>query len=424
MSPVEPRPHRTHRAPAVRHGHQKTSHIVAGITKVVAVAVAVVLVSGASVAAIAAWDVSRSIKTVALAGDSNVVIPNISAIEGGVNLLLVGSDSRAGQGTLYGNTDGALNDVTMLLHISQDHTSATVVSFPRDMVVPVPACPDGKGGTNSAMAARPINETLSDGGLACVQLTVEALTGLKIPFGAEVQFNGVVEMSNAVGGVPVCVASPIEDPYTQTYLGVGTHVLSGEDALQFLRTRHGIGDGSDLGRISSQQVFLSALVRTIKSNDTLTDVTKLYGLAKAAAQNMSLSQSLASMDTMVSIALALKSIPLEKIGFYAYPGTTGGEGVYSGKVQPLTRDADVLFSAIRQDRPVSGTVGNTGVGSEVDPATLPTATPGATATPTPTAVPTPTGTADPGTGTGSQALPDSIKGQTASEFTCSRGFYF
>lgn len=387
-----------------------------------------VLVSGASIAAIAAWDVSKSFKTVALAGDSNIAVPNISAIEGGVNLLLVGSDSRVGQGNLYGNTDGVLNDVTMLLHISQDHSSASVVSFPRDMVVPIPSCPDGQGGSYSAMSARPINEALSYGGLACVQLTVEALTGLKIPFGAEVQFNGVVEMSNALGGVPVCVASPIADPYTQTYLDAGTHTLSGEDALQFLRTRHGVGDGSDLGRISSQQVFLSALVRTIKSNDTLTDVTKLYGLAKAAGQNMSLSQSLASMDTMVSIALALKSIPLDKIGFYAYPGTTGGSGVYSGKVQPLTRDAEVLFSAIRADKPITGVVGNTGIGSEVDPTLATTPTPDVTLSPSATAVPAPaptagpTSTSAPVTDASAQVLPESIKGQSASEFTCSKGF--
>jgi LCP family protein required for cell wall assembly len=418
MSPLEPRPHRSRRSLTVRHGRQKTSHIVAGVTKLVAVALAVVLVSGASIAAIAAWNVTTSFKTVALAGDSNVSVPNISAIEGGVNMLLVGSDSRVGQGDLYGKTDGVLNDVTMLLHISQDHSSASVVSFPRDMVVPIPSCPDGQGGSYSAMSARPINEALSYGGLACVQLTVEALTGLKIPFGAEVQFNGVVEMSNALGGVPVCVATPISDPYTQTYLDAGTHTLAGEDALQFLRTRHGVGDGSDLGRISSQQVFLSALVRTIKSNDTLTDVTKLYGLAKAAGENMSLSQSLASVDTMVSIALALKDIPLDKIGFYAYPGTTGGSGVYSGKVQPLTRDAEVLFSAIRADKPVTGVLGNTGIGSEVDPLL---------ATPTPTTAPdaaapataAPSATPAPGA---AKILPESIKGQAASELTCSKGF--
>jgi LCP family protein required for cell wall assembly len=286
------------------------------------------------------------------------------------------------------------------------------------MVVPIPSCPDGEGGSYSAMSARPINEALSYGGLACVQLTVEALTGLKIPFGAEVQFNGVVEMSNALGGVPVCVASPISDPYTQTYLDAGTHVLAGEDALQFLRTRHGVGDGSDLGRISSQQVFLSALVRTIKSNDTLTDVTKLYGLAKAAGENMSLSQSLASIDTMVSIALALKSIPLDKIGFYAYPGTTGGSGVYTGKVQPLTRDAEVLFSAIRADKPVTGVVGNTGIGSEVDPS-LATPTPSAVPDGAATSTPSPSATPVPGA---AEILPESIKGQAASELTCSKGF--
>ncbi|MBK0297254.1 LCP family protein, partial [Bacillus sp. S34] len=72
-------------------------------------------------------------------------------------------------------------------------------------------------------------------------------------------------------------------------------------ALAFLRSRHGVGDGSDLGRISSQQVFLSSLLRTVKSNDTLTSPTTLYKLARAAASNMQLSQSLNDVGTMVQM---------------------------------------------------------------------------------------------------------------------------
>ena len=102
----------------------------------------------------------------------------------------------------------------MLMHIAEDHSSATVVSFPRDLVVPIPSCPDPAGGSFDAMSAQPINVTLSYGGLPCTVLTVEALTGLSIPFAAEIQFNGVIEMSNAVGGVPVCVVDPIDDEYT------------------------------------------------------------------------------------------------------------------------------------------------------------------------------------------------------------------
>lgn len=419
------------RPSAIRHGRQRTGTIFAELFRAVGLVLAVVLVSGVSLAAIATWDVQKDLTVVALAGEeSDAPPPNIAAIDGGVNLLLVGSDSREGQGEAYGDETSNLNDVTMLLHISQDHSSASVISFPRDLVVSIPECPDGQGGTSEAMSAQPINVTLLYGGLPCTVLTVEKLTGLTIPFAAEVQFNGVIEMSNAVGGVPVCVSSPIDDEWTNTHLTPGTHQLQGMDALQFLRTRHGVGDGSDLGRISSQQVFLSSLVRTVKSTETLTDVTKLYGLAKAATGNMQISTSLSSPDTMVSIALALKDIPLEDIGFYAYPGTTGGTGVYAGKVQPIAADAEAMFAAIRADESIVAEAGNTGLGAEIDPNALPAVTeaassdaaaPDAGAPAADSAAPADIADAA-ARDSSATVLPKSITGQSAAEYTCSKGF--
>jgi LCP family protein required for cell wall assembly len=315
----------------VAHGRKRSraGGVRFGIT-VVATALAVALVSGSSVAAVAVWDVASSAKdTVALATPPDE-IPQIGAIEGGVNFLLVGSDSREGQDPVFGEDDGAvLNDVNMIVHIAADHKSATVVSIPRDMVVPLADCPDGGGGWQG-----PINAALNDGGLACVVLTVEELTGLSIPYAAVVQFGGVIGLADALGGVEVCVAEEINDDFTQTYLAAGNHTLSGIAALQFLRTRHGVGDGSDLSRISNQQVFLSALVRKLKSEGTLTNPVTLYNLAKAAVNNLTLSDSLNNIDTMVSIAMALRSIPLDRVVFVQYPGATGGEGIYLGKVQP------------------------------------------------------------------------------------------
>jgi len=397
---------------------------------VLAATLAVLLVSGGTVAAYAVWNVTNSIKpTVTLAGETpGAPVPNIDAIEGGVNLLLVGSDSRQGQDPIFGDATketGVLNDVTMLLHISEDHSNATVVSFPRDLFVPIPACPNPNGGTYSAMTSQKINTTLSYGGLPCTVLTVENLTGLSIPFAAEVQFSGVIELSNAVGGVDVCVAEPIADPYTNLYLDAGTHTLQGLDALQFLRTRHGVGDGSDLGRISNQQVFLSALVRKLQSASTLSDPTKLYGIAKAAASNMSLSTSLSNINTMISIAMALKDISLEKIVFVQYPNAYGTSNGQSG-VLPIETAADELFDAIKADVPI-GLSGSTGVGSVPDPSapappdtTTPGTTPPDASTPDATA---PGSTDVPSTGAPSSGitLPESVQGQTAGERTCSAG---
>ena len=416
---LRPRSNRSSKQNSVaRHGRLKKSNPWAALVRIVGGTLAVVLISTVSVAGIAAYDVAASVQpSVHLANETEGPVPKIGAIDGGVNLLLVGSDSRAGQDPAFGGDDetGNLNDVTMLLHISQDHSNASVISFPRDMFVPIPECTDPEtGDTSSAMSRQKINTTLSYGGLSCTVATVEQLTGLSIPFAAEVQFSGVIAMSTAVGGVPVCVAEPIEDEYTGTFLDAGEHTLSGVDALQFLRTRHGIGDGSDLTRINNQQVFMSSLVRTIKSADTLSDPLKVYSLAKAVTGNMVLSSSLNSVDTIVSIALALKDIDLNEVVFVQVP-----TGSTEGGVIPLQSDFDDLFAAIAADQPIAlgGTTGN---GATLDPNAPVTDVP-ATGTTTEAAA-DPAAPVDPAaTGSTATVLPSSATGQTAGQYTCSVG---
>lgn len=393
-----------------RHGRLKRSAAWKSVLGVIAGSLAVVLVAGASVAGIAAYQLQSQIDTVEIDFDAGGAPPDIAAFEGGFNILLVGSDTREGQSESFGKDPGSeLNDVTMLLHVAGDQKSAVLVSIPRDMVVPMPRCE--KGGPATGL---PINETLSYGGLNCTVMTVQNLTGLEIQFAGLITFDGVISMSTAVGGVDVCITDPIFDPYTGLNLPTaGLHTLQGWDALAFLRSRHGVGDGSDLGRISSQQVFLSSLVRKIKSDDTLTDFGKLYGIAQAATQNMSLSEGFARLDTLVSIALVLKDIPLENIAMVQYPSRTGGTGIYTGKVQPITGTAKALFDAIRADSPIgldASAVGANG-GSALDPNAPEPTTPDPNVTPDPSAEPE-----DPG--------PDAVvipglKGQNAAMQTCS-----
>lgn len=402
---------------ASRHGRLRRSRPGASLVRGLAATVAVVLVSGAGVAAYAAWDIARELRpSVSLGNEDH--LPTIDAIDGAVNLLIVGSDSRQGQDPMFGDPEietGVLNDVTMLLSISEDHRSATVVSFPRDMFVSVPECDREEGGTYPAARSQKINTTLSSG-LGCTVKTVEALTGMEIPYAAEVQFGGVIELSNAVGGVEVCVAQNIADPYTNLYLDAGMHNLQGLDALQFLRTRHGVGDGSDLGRISNQQVFLSALVRQLQSEDTLGNPAKLFSIAKAAAGNMTLSTSLNDINRMVAIAGALKNIPLENIVFVQYPNALGTVNGQSG-VLPLEGAAAELFAAIERGEPVQLT-GGTGLGSVAAETPDGGAGDGGTAEPGTGAGETPDPSASAGAGA---VLPPAVQGQNAGEVTCSAG---
>ena len=191
-------------------------------------------------------------------------------------------------------------------------------------------------------------------------------------------------------------------------------------ALQFLRTRYGVGDGSDLGRISNQQVFLSALARELQSAGTLTDPVKLYSIAKAALDNMQLSDSLADPSMMVSIAMAAKDVPYEDIVFVQYPTAYSWDGA---QVFPVTEAADVLFSALQANQPLTLTGESSQglaievTGEAVPQAPTPSATPSdesgsdaATATPDPTGTPVVQERVD---------LPSDIAGQTAAQTTSS-----
>jgi LCP family protein required for cell wall assembly len=277
---------------------------------------------------------------------------------------VVGSDTRAGQSRVFGNDTSELADVIILVHISKDRKNVVAMSFPRDLLVPYPSCPDPNGGSPYLpQALGQINATIANGGPGCTVLTVEKLTGVKIPYLAMIDFQGVIDMSDAIGGVEVCLSKPLKDKYTFLNLPKGKNVLQGMKALQFLRTRYGVGDGSDLGRISNQQVFLTSLMRKIKNGGVLTNPIQLYSLANAAARNMTLSSSLSDVGTMVSIASSLRTVDLDKITFIQVPSRTGLPAPYSGRVGLQEDKAAIVFDKLRKDQPilVSGT--NTGYGT-------------------------------------------------------------
>ena len=397
-----------------RHGKIHAASRARAVFGIIGKALIVVLVSTLTVGTISAVQLSQELSRHKIVlKDSNGNPIEVPSLDGPLNLLLVGSDSREGTGNgVFGTETSNLADVIILLHISADRKNAVGLSFPRDLMVPWPACPSTSGGPGYyAQSLGQINATIANGGPGCTLLTVEALTGLKIPYLAMVDFNGVIELANAVGGVEVCVAEDINDEYTNTYLKAGMHNLQGLQALQFLRTRHGVGDGSDLSRISNQQVYLTALVRKLKGKDVLNNPVALMSLAQTAARNMKLSDTLSDPAQLVGVANALKAIPMKKITFLQLPSVGGMPAPNEGRVQPDYEKAQVLFEMLQADEPmILGTVKNTGSGSVVAPTPTPKPTKSSTKSPTPK--PTPTATITP--------LPDWAQGTNASTTTCSK----
>lgn len=402
---------------APRHGRLRRHSGVAHLFRWIALGLSVVLVAIAGVVGVSLLRLSTGIATVDLGGDVPAAQGGFAPYEGGFTILLVGSDQRAGQGDEFGETaygEGKLNDVTMLLHVSDDHQQARVVSIPRDLVVDFPDCEDPETGDTVPGASHvQFNQALSIGGLSCVAEVVTELTGIDVPYAAMITFQGVINMSTAVGGVPVCFAGPIDDSFTGLQIPeAGTYELEGEQALQFLRSRHGVGDGSDLARISSQQVFLSSLVRTLQSDAVLTDLTRLYAISQVALENMTLSSGLANVGTMVSMARVLADIPLDTMQFVLYPNVLEGNRVY-----PDEPAADELMRRIRMDLPISLGEDSLGIGSTNE---TPTPTPGAPGSESPEATETPLPTETPGaepTPTPTDGL-EGVVGQDASQESC------
>ena len=421
------KPNRLRRAFA-RHQPLKAQSRAKAFTGLLFKFLALVLSSAVVITGVSAWQIANELKSHGIQLlDANGKAIQISAadIKGPINILLVGSDTRKGQGGGFGSgITSNLADVIILLHISQDRKNAVALSFPRDLMVPWPACPSTSGGSGYLpQSLGQINATIANGGPGCTLKTVESITGLKIPFLAMINFSGVIEMSNAIGGVSVCLTKPINDTYTHTFLPAGEQVLQGRAALQFLRTRHGVGDGSDLSRISNQQVFLSSLVRKIKSQGVLSNPVYLYTLATAAARNMTLSSTMSDPNTLISLAGALKDVSLDKMVFMQLPSISGLPAPYQGRVKPNESLAALIYQKLQNDEPIVLSKANGGQGAVVQPSPSASPTPSAMsktgASQTTGAKPAAFLAPKTGASPSPTPLPDSIIGSHASDKTCS-----
>lgn len=280
----------------------------------------------------------------------------------GHNVLVIGSDSRSGGNSKLGGGTGAVgrSDTAFLLHVYGDHKHAVAVSIPRDALVDIPACkgPDGKwtAPQHDVMfnGAFSVGET-AEGNPACTQNTVEHLTGLRVDHTVVIDFAGFSALTSAVGGVPVCLPqdvyqrdlSPKRPTRGAMIFAKGPQTVSGQRALDYVRLRHGIGDGSDIGRIKRQQAFVAALMKKVKSQGL--NPTTLLPLANAATDAMTVDPGLGSADRLLSFAMSMKNIDLHNTKFVTVPWRY--EGARVAIVEP---DADALWASLKADRTVDG----------------------------------------------------------------------
>jgi LCP family protein required for cell wall assembly len=320
---------------------------------------ATVLVVSTSLVAYARWrTVYGSIKRVAVSSaDLGKHRPPYTAA---LNILVLGSDSRAGSNG-HGNASvitGARSDTVMLLHIAPGHQRADIISFPRDSMIPIYACAaDTKDGFPGQQAQsgglEPLNSAFAYGGPVCVWKTLEQLTNIRIEHFVEVNFSGFQSIIDDVGGVSVCLPTAINAPAAGLNLPAGKQVVTGAQALAFVRAREGVGDGSDLERIQRQQFFLDAVVQKLKSTNLLADPTRILSVVSDAAKSLTVDSGL-DPATMLKIADSMRSLNSSDVDFVSVPN--GPYPPDPNKVLWTQPAADQLFQDIASDKAVPTTV--------------------------------------------------------------------
>ncbi|GAA2928371.1 LCP family protein [Streptomyces thioluteus] len=277
-----------------------------------------------------------------------------------LNILLLGSDSRSGKenqdlgGAREDADRPALADVQMLVHVSADRTNMSVVSVPRDTRVTIPKCTDpADGKVYRETSSQIINTSLQNGGPGCTVATWEELTGIPVDHFMMIDFAGVVSMADAVGGVPVCVKDNIRDSKSGLELTKGTHTIKGEQALQWLRTRHGFEDGSDIGRTHAQHMYMNAMVRQLKGGTKLSDPGQLTDLAESATKALTVDKDLGSVKKLYDLTNDIKRVPSGRITMTTMPWVQDPQDP-DAHVIPKSGDADKLFSLIRNDVALDG----------------------------------------------------------------------
>jgi LCP family protein required for cell wall assembly len=315
---------------------------------------------------------------------------------GAENILVLGSQTRDGQteAVHVGNAskDGTdLSDTAFIVHISADHKWAEVISIPRDLFVPIPACQDrtDPSQTDPAQSEAQFYDAMGEGGPACAVATVEQMTDIRMDHFVELTFDAFIDLTDAVGGVQICVPEPgIDDPnYSGLVLSAGLHTVEGNEALAFVRDRHGLAGGMDTSRIQMQQQFMTALFNKLTSNGTLEDPLTLYKIANAVTSNITVDTGLDSVSTMASIAENVGSINKKYIQYITAPYVLDSPGEYSydegGDHSSPGPGFQQLWTYMRNDQPLPGSAAAAAFGSS----STGTPTPG---TGKPTANPSPT----------------------------------
>jgi LCP family protein required for cell wall assembly len=250
--------------------------------------------------------------------------PDKIAVEGPkepLNVLVMGSDSRDCAGCNIDNLTGGgqRSDTTILLHLSADRKRAYGISIPRDSMVDRPDCKTDDGQTIPGADNVMWNEAFGLGGPACTIQQFEQLTGVRLDHFVVVNFEGFQGMVDAIGGVEVCIPEPIVDPAHGINIEAGTRKIKGKEALNYVRERYVVGNGSDIGRMKRQQAFIASMAHQVVTAGTLARPDHLVRFLDSATKSLTVDPGLKNVVKIAQMGIQFKDIGLDNIKFLTIP---------------------------------------------------------------------------------------------------------
>ena len=257
--------------------------------------------------------------------------------EPAVNILVLGTDSRTSASDPSQWKEGAQRtDAIMIVQVSGDRKTVSVMSIPRDSWVEIPGHGQGK-----------INAAYSYGGPSLTIHTVENLTGIHIDHFAVANFESFVALTDEIGGVRINLKTP--QTLAGKELGAGAQVLDGQQALAYTRERSSLPNG-DFDRVKRQQTWMRSIVSRVLTNGTLSSPTALYSFLKTASRTVAVDESF-TLNQMQSLALETRHLHSNDIRFMTVPTAGTGTSADGQSIVTLDADADTpLFKAFAEDR--------------------------------------------------------------------------
>ena len=257
--------------------------------------------------------------------------------EPAVNILVLGTDSRTSASDPSQWKEGAQRtDAIMIVQVSGDRKTVSVMSIPRDSWVEIPGHGQGK-----------INAAYSYGGPSLTIHTVENLTGIHIDHFAVANFESFVALTDEIGGVRVNLKTP--QTLAGKELGAGAQVVNGQQALAYTRERSSLPNG-DFDRVKRQQTWMRSIVSRVLTNGTLSSPTALYSFLKTASRTVAVDESF-TLNQMQSLALETRHLHSNDIRFMTVPTAGTGTSADGQSIVTLDADADApLFKAFAEDR--------------------------------------------------------------------------